>query len=83
MVSFSNILIFTSNAMNLCSMLTTNQLNMRILNTIANIFLILYGYMYISAEQMLNFVCWRILFLLIQIYQINKLFTNHKTNKNK
>lgn len=74
MFSLSNILIFISNALNLCSMLTTNQILLRVLNTIANVFLMAYGILYIDVDQKINFVCWRILFFFIQLYQIKKLY---------
>jgi hypothetical protein len=79
MISLSNILIFMSNALNLCSMLTTNQLILRILNTIANIFLMVYGILFIDVDQKINFVCWRILFFFIQMYQIKKLYQHKKS----
>lgn len=84
MFSLSNILICISNGLNLSSMLTTNQILMRCLNTIANVFLMIYGILYISEDQKINFVCWRILFLFIQFYQMYKLYfidgiqINHK-----
>ncbi len=74
MFSLSNTLIFISNALNLSSMLTTNQILLRCLNTLANIFLTAYGILYIDVDQKINFVCWRILFFFIQIYQIGKLY---------
>lgn len=74
MFSLSNILIFVSNALNLCSMLTTNQILLRSLNTLANVFLTTYGILYIDVDQKLNFVFWRILFFFIQLYQIRKLY---------
>lgn len=82
MVGFGNILIFVANGLNLISTLMTNQILLRGFNLIANLCLITYGVLYVNNNEKLNFVIWRIIFILLQVYQITKLYFNNlkKTN---
>lgn len=73
-MTFANILIFLSNLLNLLSMLTKNQLYMRMLNACANIFLMIYCIFFINIDQQINFMFWRIIFFIIQIFQIVRLY---------